>query len=286
MAQNITLLGASYEDVPSVLLPKTGGGTAAFDDTTISSNAATSADIASGKLAWVNGSLLTGTGSGGGGGDYPWFGQNTTYVGRILNKTVNLKNDTSFDSWTASTTAGTIKAASTTNDFSQVCDTNNTWWFLARFYVDIALKSSATLKNTVRRFVAYHTHLVYSYPSNNSNLINGTNDTVTYGSLPSRIGLRYYGSTTGSLAFATSLYGPMYVNSAPTYSISGVTFSGKLPAILARCQSTYFATSRKADVDSANTNMVITVDVYKTPVPNSFMSHNVELVRTDMTSGL
>ena len=68
MSQNITLLGASYSDVPSVLLPKTGGGTAQFDDTTIASNAAAAADIAQGKLAYVNGSLVTGTNQGGGGG--------------------------------------------------------------------------------------------------------------------------------------------------------------------------------------------------------------------------
>lgn len=32
MAQNITLLGASYLAVPAVTLPKTGGGTAKFID--------------------------------------------------------------------------------------------------------------------------------------------------------------------------------------------------------------------------------------------------------------
>lgn len=32
MAQNITLLGGSYPDVPAVQLPKTGGGTATFID--------------------------------------------------------------------------------------------------------------------------------------------------------------------------------------------------------------------------------------------------------------
>lgn len=68
MSQNVTLWGASYSQVPSILVPKTGGGTAQFDDTTISSNAAAAADIASGKLAYVNGSLITGTNSGGGGG--------------------------------------------------------------------------------------------------------------------------------------------------------------------------------------------------------------------------
>lgn len=66
MAQNITLQGASYSDVPSVLLPKTGGGTASFTDVT--STTATASDVASGKLFFdALGVLTTGTASGGGG---------------------------------------------------------------------------------------------------------------------------------------------------------------------------------------------------------------------------
>lgn len=66
MAQNITLLGASYQAVPAVLLPKTGGGTARFTDT--SPTTAEEADVASGKIFMkADGSQATGTASGGGG---------------------------------------------------------------------------------------------------------------------------------------------------------------------------------------------------------------------------
>ena len=65
MAQNITIWGASYSAVPSVTLPKTGGGTASFVDVT--STTATASDVASGKIFYAsNGTQTTGTSSGGG----------------------------------------------------------------------------------------------------------------------------------------------------------------------------------------------------------------------------
>lgn len=63
MAQNITLLGASYTAVPAVTLPKTGGGTARFDDASITT--ATASDVASGKVFLASdGTITTGTSSG------------------------------------------------------------------------------------------------------------------------------------------------------------------------------------------------------------------------------
>lgn len=68
MAQNITLLGASYSAVPGVQLPKTGGGTALFTDVTPTTAAAS--DVAQGKIFFTSaGVQTTGTASGGGGGD-------------------------------------------------------------------------------------------------------------------------------------------------------------------------------------------------------------------------
>lgn len=67
MAQNITLLGASYSAVPAVDLPKTGGGTARFTDVTDTTAAAS--DVAVGKYFYTSSGVKTeGTNSGGGGG--------------------------------------------------------------------------------------------------------------------------------------------------------------------------------------------------------------------------
>ena len=60
MAQNVIINGVTYQNVPEVDIPLSGGGTAKFMDTTISSNAAAAGSILSGKKAYVNGSEITG----------------------------------------------------------------------------------------------------------------------------------------------------------------------------------------------------------------------------------
>ena len=66
-ANTITIAGATYSDVPSIVCPKSGGGTASYVDVT--DTTATASDVASGKYFYTAAGVKTaGTGTGGGGG--------------------------------------------------------------------------------------------------------------------------------------------------------------------------------------------------------------------------
>lgn len=82
MAQNITLMGASYQAVPEVTLPKTGGGTAYFTDVT--DTTATAADVAQGIYFYTAAGVRTVGTSQGGGID----GDNLAYGGAIVGTAV------------------------------------------------------------------------------------------------------------------------------------------------------------------------------------------------------
>ena len=58
MAQNVVINGVTYQNVPSVQIPKSGSGTALFVDTSDAN--AVSSDMLNNKTAYVNGTKVTG----------------------------------------------------------------------------------------------------------------------------------------------------------------------------------------------------------------------------------
>ena len=205
MAQNITLMGASYTAVPAVTLPKTGGGTARFDDVT--DTTATAADVASGKIFHLaDGSSATGTASGGGSG---LTLLKTTSLGTLstsstsasdTGKTMTVTGYNDYDVLVVDVSVDTLVNNRHTSTVSMVyltgtssVDTKNTYTVGAHkwnsrlsstgagstrqsqtaygVYVNAASVSSSTMTLT----------FYYRYNNNNTGTINGTYTARVYG---------------------------------------------------------------------------------------------------------
>lgn len=226
--------------------------------------------------------------SGGGGGDYPWFGADTTFVERKISKTINLKDDTTYDSWTASTTQTTIWPQNASYDFedADLSLTDYTYWYVGRGYVEFVYKTGTTKQKIPLRAIWYFVHKVSSYPSNFSNLQNESYSLASVSNI-NQSGALYYGNTADKLMYVSSLSNaPAYPNAAPTGTFSSSKFKYKLPGLAAKCYSSYFDVSQKENIDSANTNFIYTVDKYKTPHCNSIYMWLIDKTRTDLLTGL
>lgn len=181
MAQNITLLGASYSDCPAVLLPKTGGGTARFDDATVTT--ATASDVAQGKIFLAsNGTITTGTASGGGGSDRLVLLQ-TTSLGSL-----------STSSTSATDTGKTVTLAQSTG-----------WQNYDLLLVDISVDTTTNGRHT-----STVTPVILTGTSNVT-----TKNTYTVGS--NKWNSKLSSSGTASTRQSTTAYG-VYINAASVSS--------------------------------------------------------------------
>ena len=144
MSQSIRLWGATYSDVPSVLLPKSTSGTAKFTDTTPTT--ATASDVASGKVFFTSdGTQTTGTNSGGGGGS--WTVKQTTWT----------PGNSTTVSHTFSSLSGTPKAAVLRCTAQLTRSSSNTYYYIADIIWDgtdawgnYHLRSNGTFNNVAK----------------------------------------------------------------------------------------------------------------------------------------
>ena len=181
MAQDITLLGASYSDVPSVTLPKAGGGTASFTD--VSDTTATAADVSNTKYFYTALGIRTqGANSGGGGSDRLVLLQ-TTSLGSL-----------STSSTSAADTGKTVSLASTTG-----------WQNYDLLLVDISVDTTTNGRHT-----STVTPVLLTGTSNVS-----TKNTYTVGS--NKWNSKLSSSGTASSRQSTSAYG-VYINAASVSS--------------------------------------------------------------------
>ena len=221
--------------------------------------------------------VLPATGGGGGGGQYDWLGANTEYIGSV-SKTFNLSSDTSYDSWTATTSQTTILAAPSVSDYEITIDCNNYDYTIMQIAKCVpAYSQGATMVNTPEAYVRVEYIGVGFFGDNYAEVSTGNFTSVTSNNYFQKICLFYYGSI--RMSMGTTSYGPMYVSN-PSISVAATNGVGsvnvKRSAIYARCSTTYFATDRASEIDSQNTNMTIEWRAYRTP--KTFITTTREIV--------
>ena len=260
MAQQVVIAGALFNDVPSISVPDSNNVWHPFLDTTIASNAAAAADIAQGKLAYVNGSLVTGTNQGGGGGgSWSWMGENPTKV-KDWSERVYLKN-TPIPNWTwsTSTTSGIIAASDLSPAQTLNLDSYD-YIHLVKFKVAYDYGNWSPLSAPIT-FSFVGSLIIYGRFSSYTAISSGTpnsNSSLLYGSA--------YGLTakngSGVDAYSSNTYGVnVSAMTSPTVSSTStgtpsVTF--KSPAINIRGNATYFSQTafNNLDFDASYYDMV------------------------------
>ena len=282
MAQSITLFDSQFDDVPSILLPKTGGGTAEFTDVT--STTAVASDVASGKYFFnSSGALTLGTNSGGGlsgsitqdangylilsnQGD----GDSWSLTGKNPIKIQEWSEHTSFktlgaNSWTYSTSSATLRAVT---DLSPTitCDYTN-YNYVALFKVKISYDYGdwspvAALTDFAFAAVFYS----IGYCGTLSAVESATQNSMTYSSITDYRG--FYNNSSGTKTLGGSSYG-VYTTAAPQVSGSGSLSSMvntfKKPSVNIRGSTSYFSETAFNNLD----------------MDNSFYDMKMELWRVD-----
>lgn len=228
---DIEIAGASFLDVPAVDFPKSGGGLARFYDRS---------------------------------GELDWMGIEAELVNQVYSAEYDL-TETTFPSWTPSTTAKAVVASKTAGTF--VADMVNYEYLLKwEFRADIVYNDGTTLKVAPETECAVLYQAIYRRPSSIANIESenfNNNACITYFTAPLLI---YYNSSGAKTFTWSASYGFYPGATAATFSsatANAPTVTIKTPTLNARCSTTYFSTSMAGNVDQANSKLSIVGTLYR-----------------------
>lgn len=240
---DIVIANNTYTSVPSIIVPKSGGGNAQFFDLDM---------------------------------DMAWLGKNVELLnGSFYSKSDVLKN-TGFNGWTPSTTALSIVTSVTAGTFS--ANTANYEYYLVwECGVDLVYTGTPTQKALPLLSRCWMLQNITKRPSTwaliQSNSFNGNASTNVYTSTF----LRYYGTTTGTVTYTWSASNGFYFGAtAATFSNATTdtpTVTVKTPTLSAKCSTTYMSTANAGLIDQEKSTWFIRGKIYRV-TPNS-IEHNI-----------
>lgn len=286
MAQDITWLGNQYSGVPFIELPKTGGGTAQFTDT--SPTTAVAEDVLDGKVFYLaDGTQATGTGSGGGGGS----------VQRgVLRPDAELVNKWTMDQYAVADLGLTIPSYSTTNATIRAAQTLATYtgdpltyrYFLTGRTLTIPVYNIATLaKGREEYAVEYGWHEWLYNPSGQMASLDGSKQ---YGAYSQILGggygrELYWSSASGVGIYTSDAYCARQGLTAPTVS-SNKTLTIKSPTISIRGHATYLAQTYFEAIEDIHCQYVL--ELWRIPltgVDGWVLGTQMDSIFTDIANG-
>lgn len=236
---NISLMGATYPTVPSVLLPNDQSGMSEFFDMS---------------------------------DDMSWLGADATLVHEITPITVALK-DTDFNTWTPSTTAATVVASQTLSGSTQkyvatnlLLDGGYDYLNVWNMKIPVVYTGTPTQKAMPLFSCGLLIQSMFRRYSSFANLLDDNlNNNVTAQQTLATFE-RYYNSSSSLTYTNGASYGFYFANVAPTISSTTAqspTITLKTPTMSARCSTTYMSTANAALIDKENTKLTYTCKVYR-----------------------
>jgi len=196
---------------------------------------------------------------------WTWMGVHTEHLGQIYSADYTLA-DTSFATWTPSTTAKDIIATVTAGTF--VADLDTYEYFIRwRYDYTAALQTGATLKVQTSRITGSLLQLINRRPYGLANISSATDSYAYCTTLVSAAWYNFYYNTSGTATWTSGQsYGIYPTLTAATFSSTTSatpTVTMKAPKVSARCSSTYFATARASEVDQENSTIKIRGDLFR-----------------------
>ena len=237
--KNVTLWGQDFQNIPTISLPQTGGGWAQF---------------------YADG--------------YDWLGANAEEIKALTPYQVKL-SETTFSSWTPSTTATTVKARTNNYDSFSVDMTKYEYTVVWNCIADIAYNPGTTTnKIAMLRFGYVYVIQCFKRPSNDTNLISGKYD-ANVGIVVGRPVFRYKkANNTNAILFeaAHGLYpgAPSVTFASTTANVT--TANINTPSIVVKANATYMPEDMFANIDQENTVFDCRGYVVRTEKDN-FTSH-------------
>lgn len=213
-------------------------------------------------------------------GPYGWLGGGVEYVSKLYEWNGTL-DDTTYSSWTPSTTSGTILAAqSEVAQFTIPDRTQETYYVITRWGMDFAYNSGTTMTYAPTKFASTSVNLYYNYPGTYIQYMSGDYSSFSNTTLCNYHYLQFYNSS-GNPTGSNITYGPAYSSTSATWSTSvsgnSVTVTLSRPAISARCSTSYFTTDRAADIDTTNSTIKYRLDLFKGP-RDDVITHRYKLL--------